>query len=553
MQSMTIGKKLLISTALMLTLTLVLGIAGIYNVNRLGTSVDELGQHYARELYLAGSADHLTADMLGKIRGMLLRALSNDQVKARDNYDQYLADMPQMRQDTQELIALSGNPELKRIAQQQVLDSTETLNSLNATVSELVFKGKAAEALSFYTEKSLPLAKSIGEASHQLTMLAMQESTDQAAADRSMIPTARYLDLSLLALAALASFFMITVVRGISAALAENISELREGAEQVTSAAAQVAGASHHLAQGASEQAASLEETSASSEEINSMAEKNTVNSRSTVDLLKQSHTKVNLANEHLHEMVTSMNDINSSSEKISKIIKVIDEIAFQTNILALNAAVEAARAGEAGMGFAVVADEVRSLAQRSAKAAKDTAGLIEDSIAKSAEGKGKVDQVASAIVAITEDTTRVRVMVDEVNLGSEEQSRGIDQIRRAVSQMEQVTQRSAASAEECAAAAEQLSAQAEAMKDAVGRLQTMVGSSENRSFRSAVPTSIHPSFKPAPMVASKSSGTLSSKSPHRPSPPKSMGRPATPNSQRSAKTSKAEEEFSMEGSFEAF
>ena len=126
-------------------------------------------------------------------------------------------------------------------------------------------------------------------------------------------------------------------------------------------------------------------------------------------------------------------------------------------------------------MGFAVVADEVRSLAQRSAQAAKDTATLIEDSIARSGEGKGKVDQVAAAIHALTEDTARVKVMVDEVSLGSEEQSRGIDQIGKAIIQMEQVTQTTAANAEESAAAAEELNAQSEAMKEIVSRLHAMV------------------------------------------------------------------------------
>jgi len=266
------------------------------------------------------------------------------------------------------------------------------------------------------------------------------------------------------------------IVRGINRTLNDNISELRDGAEQITNAASQVSSSSQSLAQGASEQAASLEETSASSEEINSMARKNTDNSRSTVQLLSQSHERVLLANGHLTSMEDSMMAISESSEKISKIIKVIDDIAFQTNILALNAAVEAARAGESGMGFAVVADEVRSLAQRSAQAAKDTAALIEDSIAKSIEGKGKVGQVAIAIRAVAEDSAKVKLMIDEVSLGSQEQSKGIEQISRSISQMEQVTQTTAASAEESAAAAEELNAQSQTMKDIVLRMQSLVG-----------------------------------------------------------------------------
>jgi methyl-accepting chemotaxis protein len=155
--------------------------------------------------------------------------------------------------------------------------------------------------------------------------------------------------------------------------------------------------------------------------------------------------------------------------------VKVIDEIAFQTNILALNAAVEAARAGAAGQGFAVVADEVRNLAQRSAQAARETATLIEESVAMSRGGSDKVQQVADAIHSITGSTAKVRTLVDEVAAGSQEQSRGIEQISKAISEMEQVTQQAAAGAEESAAAGQQLSAQADALRHAVNHLRSMV------------------------------------------------------------------------------
>jgi methyl-accepting chemotaxis protein len=153
----------------------------------------------------------------------------------------------------------------------------------------------------------------------------------------------------------------------------------------------------------------------------------------------------------------------------------VIDEIAFQTYILALNAAVEAARAGVAGAGFAVVADEVRSLAQRSAQAAKDTALLIEESIAKSNAGAVKLEQVAVVIGRITESAARVKILVDEVNLGSREQARGIEQVLKAIQQMEQVTQGSAANSEENAAASEELAAQAESMDNIAHQLRAVV------------------------------------------------------------------------------
>src|ERR1035438_1990410 len=166
------------------------------------------------------------------------------------------------------------------------------------------------------------------------------------------------------------------------------------------------------------------------------MARQNSENSTAAASLATQSQERIAETNRTLEQMVEAMGEIHTSSGKISKIIKVIDEIAFQTNILALNAAVEAARAGEAGMGFAVVADEVRNLAQRSAQAAKDTAGLIEESISKSSEGRAKLEQLSVAIRAITEKAAQVKTLINEVRVGSQEQSRGIEQIGGAVGQM---------------------------------------------------------------------------------------------------------------------
>lgn len=266
------------------------------------------------------------------------------------------------------------------------------------------------------------------------------------------------------------------VVHGIGTSLKRLVDELDESIGQVSSAAMQISSSSQSLAQGTSEQAASLEETSASSEEMTSMTRKNADNSLQCTQLMSVVDSRVAEANRTLQQMVASMAEINGSSEKISKIIKVIDEIAFQTNILALNAAVEAARAGQAGMGFAVVADEVRSLAERSAQAAKDTAVLIEDSIATTNEGGARLTEVTSVIKSITESANHVKTLVDEVNLGSQEQARGIEQISKAITQIEQVTQRAAASAEETASAGEELSAQSQSMHAALRRLQEISG-----------------------------------------------------------------------------
>lgn len=192
---------------------------------------------------------------------------------------------------------------------------------------------------------------------------------------------------------------------------------------------------------------------------------------------MKETARLVEGANHNLEEMVQSMKEINGSSQKISRIVKVIDEIAFRTNILALNAAVEGARAGEAGLGLAVVADEVRNLAHRSAQAAKDTAKPIEESIGKSSQANQKLDQVAQPIREITPNATQLKRLVDEVDTGTQEPALGIEQISMAAGQMAQVMQPSAANAEETAAAREEWAAQAHRLQAVVERLCGLVES----------------------------------------------------------------------------
>ncbi len=265
------------------------------------------------------------------------------------------------------------------------------------------------------------------------------------------------------------------LISRIAARLKSLTESVSTGSAEVTSAAAQIAQQSQALAQGASQQAGSLEETSAAAEQITAMARKNGDNAQQAATEMEKVRARVTDSDRSLGEMIVSMREINDSSGKISRIIKVIDEISFQTNILALNAAVEAARAGDAGQGFAVVADEVRNLASRSATAAKDTAGLIEESLAKSNAGSTKLTQVVTVFSGIAESAAKVKVLIDEVSLGSAEQTRGIEQVLRSIQQMDQITQASAASAEEGAATSEELSAQADAMNGIAKELMAVV------------------------------------------------------------------------------
>jgi len=271
-----------------------------------------------------------------------------------------------------------------------------------------------------------------------------------------------------------------TVKRLITRPIGKVISHLKRGAEQLNGSSAEISAASQTLAEGASEQAASLEETSASLEELSSMTKRNAENAQQANDLAKQTRTAADKGAADMATMNTAMQAIKTSSDDIAKIIKTIDEIAFQTNILALNAAVEAARAGEAGLGFAVVADEVRNLAQRSAQAAKETATKIEDAINKTGQGVGISKKVAETLNEIVTKARQVDELAAEVASASHEQTQGITQINAAVGQMDKVTQGNAAGAEESAAAAQELNAQAVTMKDSVNELLKLVGGREN-------------------------------------------------------------------------
>ena len=304
-------------------------------------------------------------------------------------------------------------------------------------------------------------------------------------------------------------------VSRISGKLLRLASEIGAGAARVSGAAGQISGSSQQLAKGASEQAASLEETSASAEEINSMTQKSLENAKLASDETTRVGALLQETQARLDDMVASMDDINASSEKISRIIKVIDEIAFQTNILALNAAVEAARAGEAGMGFAVVADEVRNLAQRCAQAARDTAQLIEESITRSGEGKHKLDEVTLSIRKVVNNSSRVKLLSNEVHIGSQEQARGIQQVSKAVLEMQQLTQTSAVSAQQGAEAGEQMGAQATNLNDAARRLREVVGAGRDQTLdrqhtatsRSSAALATHSSKPPSRSTTKVSAG----------------------------------------------
>jgi hypothetical protein len=262
--------------------------------------------------------------------------------------------------------------------------------------------------------------------------------------------------------------------------------QLSENCDSVAQSASQVSAASQSTASGASQQAASLEETGSSLEEIASITKQNAENANNAKNLGQNTRSTVERGVADMGEMKAAMSDIQESSANIAKIIKVIDEIAFQTNLLALNAAVEAARAGEAGTGFAVVAEEVRNLALRSANAAKETAGKIEDSVQRSQRGVQVSEKVDIALQDVLKQVKQMDELLGQVARASDEQRQGVDQVNIAVGQMSSVTQANAATSEETAAAATELDAQANALRDATGRLLAVVQGAKAASMEKA-------------------------------------------------------------------
>lgn len=268
----------------------------------------------------------------------------------------------------------------------------------------------------------------------------------------------------------------------------EVLSNIYVASEQVAVGAKQVSDSSILLSEGATEQASAIEELTASIEEISSQTELNAENANEANKLAEEAKLNAKQGNAQMQEMLKAMDEINEASTNISKVIKVIDDIAFQTNILALNAAVEAARAGQHGKGFAVVAEEVRNLAARSANAAKETTDMIEGSIKKSEGGTKIAKDTAQALDEIVRGIEKVANLINGIANASNEQSLGIKQINQGIMQVSQVVQSNSATSEEGAAASEELSSQAAMLKETVNQFKIKKMNHANDKYENLSP-----------------------------------------------------------------
>jgi methyl-accepting chemotaxis protein/methyl-accepting chemotaxis protein-1 (serine sensor receptor) len=488
---MTAGKKLTLNFLAMLCLVVISSLTIMYLVGNLGGTLHVAVDSTAKKLAAAGGirsgfqeltshtrATHVNyvIQELGRGRKDVQCGACHDAEKLERSRQNFEVSLAGLQTDFRALDPLvrTGKEKAALASLEQAATAWSTdYHEYLAQAGAGQFEG----AHQIVTDKMYPL---LAEVEKHTGTLAGQERDSLDAANRNAtaaVSHARAAGFLLLGLSMAISARVLFVVRSISRLLRVLAADIRQGAEQLAQASGQISSSSQTLAQGAEEQATSLEHANGLGGQIRSSAQENTAVSKRASALTETMRSGIVDANQKLERMVAAIHEIDSSSQQISKIIKVIEEIAFQTNLLALNAAVEAARAGESGKGFGVVAEEVRNLAQRCASAAKETTALIETSIAKTAAGKQQVETVSAAMRAVTEGAGQARELMTRIERGGEDQAEHTDRIATAVSEAERATQTTAATAEESAAASEELYSQSESLKTVVARLTALAGS----------------------------------------------------------------------------
>lgn len=469
-KDLKVSHKLYLMVAIASTLILLTSIIG-YSFNAKASK--DLEQMYS---------EHLVAvEALGDIRGNLMRALADGlNLMQNTNASETVAlneDIAKMKSKNAELFKtfIGTNPTEE---QKQKLEDMKQVRAdfwANMDKALVVARSNKGQAYQMYK------ANKDNEKTYRNTLLDLMELQKETSkkvyeANKKATATANFL----LTLTGIFSMVLMVIIgtiiaNGITKPIHHAIGELTTGSSEVSAASSQVESASQALAEGTTEQAASIQETSSTLEETSSMVQQNNDNTKQATIMAKNAKDYALKSTDEMAVMMTSMADLKQSSNEIAKIIKVIDEIAFQTNLLSLNAAVEAARAGDAGKGFAVVAEEVRNLAQRSAQAAKDTASIIENNISLSENSAVIAKNVNESLVKIDDESKKVSELLEEISTATDEQARGINEINKAIHQMEQVMHSNSSTADESAAASRELASQAANVNEIVRSLIRLV------------------------------------------------------------------------------
>ncbi|REK56581.1 MAG: methyl-accepting chemotaxis protein [Thermobacillus sp.] len=508
--NLRIATKLISAFVIVALIAGVLGVFGIYNMENVDTEYAAMYEDYGISLGNLGSAGMDFNAGRVKVANILL-------VDDRATKERLAAEIEELdaaiKHDFEEFRASIRKEETMRQFE-SLLQSFENYKTTRNRVIELSLSGQNDQAIALMTTEGEEIANATNSAINDMFEQRKTNGKNQAAALAAQTDTTKVTMIVTVVILFIVSILFGVVVsrmiskpvgklveaadriadgdldvnvdieskdeigqladafRKMSDNLNEIMSNIQTASDQVAAGARQISELSVSLSQGATEQASSVEQLTASIEEISSQTQQNADSSNQANELAEAAKRNALNGNTQMKEMLNAMDEINLASQNISKIIKVIDEIAFQTNILALNAAVEAARAGQHGKGFAVVAEEVRNLAARSANAAKETTELIEGSIRKADTGTKIAQETANALQQIVDDVSKVAALVDSIATASNEQAIGINQINQGIMQVSQVVQQTSANLEEGAATSEELSAQANLLNDQVRRFK---------------------------------------------------------------------------------